>query len=49
MNVFGPTDGAFETAQNAGLIPTDSDGELSKNCKKNAYHCNTCRKSLTSD
>ena len=34
MNVFGPTDGAFETAQNAGLIPTDPDGELSKNCKK---------------
>ena len=32
--MFGPTDGAFETAQNAGLIPTDPDGELSKNCKK---------------
>ena len=34
MNVFGTTDGAFETAQSAGLIPTDPDGELSKNCKK---------------
>ena len=34
MNVFGPTDGAFATAQNAGLIPTDPNGELLKSCKK---------------
>ena len=28
INVFGPTDGAFETAQSAGLIPTDPNGEI---------------------
>ena len=31
INVFGPTDGAFESAQTAGLLPTDPNGELLKN------------------